>query len=206
MKITEIFGITIQGEGILSGIPAVFIRLAGCNSNVCSFCDTEFSCNSESSVEDIIYEVKKYGSPDNFIVVITGGEPLLQLEELHQLIIRLSELEYFIQIETNGSLPLKITSPNLVVCCSPKVKPKDIMLEYCHCVKFLYPYLKGINPESFKDHYFITNSKIVRFLQPIDTQNGIENNNNEELAIQEVKRLGIRWKLGLQIHKIIGEK
>ena len=59
--VQEIFP-TLQGEGPLAGVPAVFLRLGGCNL-ACSFCDTEFESFKEWKLEDIIAEVKKLSLP-----------------------------------------------------------------------------------------------------------------------------------------------
>lgn len=106
MKIVELFS-SIEGEGIRAGYLCTFIRKFGCNLN-CSYCDSRYACEgneyTEMSVEEIIAKVKEYGNP---FVTITGGEPLCgdkqYLMELQQLIEELVNLEYFINIETNGS-------------------------------------------------------------------------------------------------------
>ena len=74
MKINEIF-YSLQGEGHYTGTPAVFIRFAGCNLK-CSFCDTDFTSFTEMIEDDIVREIGQY--PTNHIV-ITGGEPTLQI-------------------------------------------------------------------------------------------------------------------------------
>lgn len=100
LKINEIF-LSIQGEGISTGYPTVFVRLTGCNLN-CSYCDTTYS-HSEGeymSVEAIMNIISGFRFKR---VCLTGGEPLLQ-EELSEL---LKELEdYEVSIETNGSVDL----------------------------------------------------------------------------------------------------
>ena len=101
MKVAEIFH-SIEGEGIEIGRPEVFIRLAGCNLR-CDWCDTKYALENgmEMSVSDIIDEVSKYPCKS---VSITGGEPILQRKELLKLTRKLKESDYWIQINTNGTV------------------------------------------------------------------------------------------------------
>jgi len=101
VKISEIF-YSIEGEGIEIGRSEVFIRLAECNLR-CSWCDTKYALENgkDMSVNEVINEVAKYSCRS---VSITGGEPLLQKEELLNLIQRLEKMDYWIQINTNGTI------------------------------------------------------------------------------------------------------
>jgi len=101
VKVTEIFH-SIEGEGVEIGRPEVFIRLTGCNLR-CDWCDTKYALENgmEMSVSDIINEVSKYPCKS---VSITGGEPLLQRKELLKLVKKLKESDYWIQINTNGTV------------------------------------------------------------------------------------------------------
>ena len=106
LPIVEIFK-SIEGEGSRSGRICTFIRLAGCNLR-CSYCDTQYSFNvndaKKMTVEDIIAEVQAL---DCYTITITGGEPLLYREVNEDLVPRLLDLGYRINIETNGSLLIK---------------------------------------------------------------------------------------------------
>ena len=101
MKISEIFK-SIEGEGIAIGKLEVFVRLAGCNLN-CSWCDTKYALENgkKKPIEEIIKEVQKYCLKN---VSITGGEPLLQKSELLELVTNLKTLDYWIQLNTNGTI------------------------------------------------------------------------------------------------------
>ena len=101
MKISEIF-YSIEGEGIEIGRPEIFIRLTGCNLR-CIWCDTKYALENgkEMSIEEILQEVGKYPCKS---VSITGGEPLLQKRELLELVRQLKALDYWIQINTNGTI------------------------------------------------------------------------------------------------------
>lgn len=96
----EIF-YSLQGEGARVGTPAVFLRLAGCNLS-CTWCDTKHSWGAgmELSAEAVAQRLQAYSCRH---LVITGGEPLLQQEELEQLL-ELLPADYVIEIETNGSV------------------------------------------------------------------------------------------------------
>jgi len=99
LKVSEIF-YSIQGESTTMGLPAVFVRLAGCNLN-CTYCDTKYarSGGTEFSIEEILVQVKSFNCNR---VTITGGEPLLQ-EGSAALAQRLIDSGYDVQVETNGS-------------------------------------------------------------------------------------------------------
>ncbi|SCZ01204.1 radical SAM protein [Alkaliphilus peptidifermentans] len=100
LKINEIF-LSIQGEGISTGYPTIFVRLTGCNLS-CSYCDTVYSHHEGSlmSVEEVVSQIKTYGYKR---VCLTGGEPLLQ-DEVRVLLSRLEDYE--VNIETNGSIDI----------------------------------------------------------------------------------------------------
>ena len=102
MQVIEKF-VSINGEGLRQGELAIFIRFANCNLR-CSYCDTKYSFDNpiykEESVDEIIDYVNKQNIKN---ITITGGEPILQ-EDIKELLIKLSEKNYNIEIETNGSI------------------------------------------------------------------------------------------------------
>lgn len=99
MKINEIF-YSLQGEGILIGIPTIFIRTTGCNLR-CKWCDTKYAYEegNEMSVEEIVTRVRDFRAS---YVCVTGGEPLFQ-KDITKLIQKLSDEGYQVSLETNGS-------------------------------------------------------------------------------------------------------
>ena len=101
MRINEIF-YSLQGEGRFTGSPAVFVRFSGCNRR-CPFCDTDHLDGDEMSAQEIVDAVSKYPCD---IVVITGGEPALQLTS--ELVDMLHGIGRRVHVETNGSLPLPV--------------------------------------------------------------------------------------------------
>lgn len=112
---------TLQGEGPSTGMPAVFIRLAGCNLQ-CPLCDTDYT--SERRHQDAAQIVKAVegcrSSPTTRLVVITGGEPFRQT--LWPLVAALSAAGFIIEIETNGTFSQPNISTAATIICSPKAK------------------------------------------------------------------------------------
>ena len=101
MKVSEIF-YAIEGEGIEIGRPEVFVRLSGCNLG-CEWCDTKyaFEDGKEMTINEIFDVISSYHCKN---VSITGGEPLLQRDELIELVKNLKKSNYWIQLNTNGTL------------------------------------------------------------------------------------------------------
>ncbi len=100
MKINEIF-YSIQGEGIFMGLPMAFVRSAGCNLR-CRWCDTKYAYETgdEITIEMILARIKEYPTKN---VCLTGGEPLVQ-NESGELIRKLLDQNYYVFLETNGSI------------------------------------------------------------------------------------------------------
>lgn len=178
-KVNEIF-YSLQGEGFHTGTPSVFLRMSGCNRK-CGFCDTDHSAFSLMKADDIVREISKYPSRR---IVITGGEPLLQLD--NQLIDAIRSAGFYIAIETNGSLPV----PEGVdwVTCSPKETPWHI--DRIDELKIVYQQqdvekIAGLLPQAA--HYF---------LQPLSCSNTSE-------TIRYILSHP-RWRLSLQTHKLTG--
>ncbi len=103
LKINEIF-YSIQGESSHTGLPCIFIRLTYCNLR-CSYCDTDYAFynGTDMKISEIISEIDKYPTD---LVMITGGEPLLQ-ENCIYLMQKLLNKSYSVMLETSGSLKLK---------------------------------------------------------------------------------------------------
>jgi 7-carboxy-7-deazaguanine synthase len=106
MQIIEIYK-SLQGESSYTGLPCVFVRLAGCNLR-CVWCDSEytFKGGQRMSLEEIEAEVHRL-SPNGGLVEITGGEPLLQEREAVDLMGRLLAVGYTVLLETSGERPLE---------------------------------------------------------------------------------------------------
>ena len=188
MRVNEIF-YSLQGEGYHAGRAAVFVRFSGCNLR-CPFCDTEHQTFTEMSEEEIVREVLKYRCD---FVVITGGEPTLQLTE--EFVTKLHENNLFVAIETNGTR--KVPCNVDWVTISPKgsyVSNGDIMLTSAQEIKVVmddeHPFVEPNIPCA---HYYI---------QPCDTGNEERNREIINRCINYIKE-NQKWKLSLQTQKIL---
>jgi len=167
MKVSEIF-YSIQGEGKRSGVPSFFIRTNNCNLR-CMFtstnlCDTPYTSWTpddkknigEMSVEQIITEYKKHNVRD---VVITGGEPTIQAEELSLLCKELKTLNAYITLETNGTIFDDFVEYIDLLSISPKLSsstPFDTKYEKMHSANRINPdVLKEFNKLNLEGKYDI---------------------------------------------------
>lgn len=187
MRVNEFF-VSLQGEGHFTGTPAFFLRLSGCNLQ-CPFCDTNHQAYKEMSEEEIVEEASRE-KPRH--IVITGGEPALQLTK--PLVDKLHEAGFFIQVETNGTLPLP---PGIDwVTCSPKGNP---VLESVDELKVLY---KGeVTDLSIADRIHAKEY----CLQPLDTGKEMQNRIILRDTIAYIMEHP-QWSLSLQTHKMLGIK
>ncbi len=204
--VKEIF-YSLQGEGRHAGRPAVFCRFAGCNlwsgrerdraTAACAFCDTDFvgvdgdgggRFEDARSLATAIGQMWGGGGEGRF-VVLTGGEPLLQVGD--ELVSALHDLGFEIALETNGSLP----APSGIdwITVSPKGAIPLAQAEGDE-LKLVFPQA-GLDPASFEtlafDHFL---------LQPLD---GPDRQSNTAAAVAYCLRRP-RWRLSLQTHKFLG--
>ncbi|MDE7125470.1 MAG: 7-carboxy-7-deazaguanine synthase QueE [Muribaculaceae bacterium] len=178
-RVNEIF-YSLQGEGFYVGTPAVFLRFSGCN-RACKFCDTNHSAYTEMMIPEILSALTAYPARH---VVVTGGEPAMQLDEA--LVEALHSAGFYVQIETNGSKPV----PDGVdwVTCSPKTPPYAI--DRIDELKVVLT--DDTDPDAVADsvpaamHYFI---------QPCSGRNIKE-------CVDYVLAHPV-WRLSLQTHKLI---
>lgn len=126
IKVSEIFT-SFQGEGPYIGTPATFLRLYGCNLN-CQWCDTDISTYEMLSVDDVAEILITQMEFNNInLLVITGGEPTLQMEEIKRLIKELPD-DIKIQLETNGSIFEYL--PEIEYVISPKEDKEKVFENY----------------------------------------------------------------------------
>jgi 7-carboxy-7-deazaguanine synthase len=199
---------TLQGEGGQAGRAAVFCRFAGCNlwsgreqdraKAVCQFCDTDFIGSdgpgggkfvSAAVLASAVAAAWPHAGGGKPLVVCTGGEPLLQLDETAVAAFHAAGFE--VAVETNGT---QIAPPGLDwICVSPKAGA-ELVLQAGSELKLVFPQ-PGAMPEQFQslpfDHYF---------LQPMD---GLERQRNTRAAIAYCLAHP-QWRLSLQTHKITG--
>lgn len=194
MKVNEIF-YSLQGEGLYTGTPAVFLRLSGCNMR-CWFCDTDHEQGQEMTPEAILQALQQYPSRH---IVITGGEPLMQLTP--QLTTLLHQAGYFIQIETNGTLPIPEGVSIDWVTCSPKGNTRGnattpIRLQHIDELKVVY---EGANQDMAP--YESIPAREYR-LQPCDVKNPVRNQQILHDTLQYLLAHP-KWHLSLQTHKLL---
>lgn len=193
MIINEIF-YSLQGEGYYSGTPAVFVRFSGCNLQ-CPFCDTQHDAGTAMAEEAIVDEVAKYPAR---LVVVTGGEPSLQLTA--SLVDKLHEAGKYVAVETNGTHPL----PGNVdwITLSPKsffVDGADVVLTRADEIKVVYD---GLHDPERQISTLHSPLPTLHFLQPCDTGDARRNARLTAAAVEYVKQHP-QWRLSLQIHKIL---
>mgnify|MGYP000216867138 FL=1 len=205
-SVKEIF-YTLQGEGTQAGRAAVFCRFAGCNlwsgreedraSAICTFCDTDFvgtdgtfggKFQSAEALAQAIAQHWPKGQANRF-VVLTGGEPLLQVDAA--LTAALHTLDFEIAVETNGT----VAPPAGIdwLCVSPKAGSQTVVT-HGQELKLVYPQA-GLEPAQFEaldfEHFC---------LQPMD---GPLARQNTQAAVAYCQAHP-RWKLSVQTHKWIG--
>ncbi|MCH9809443.1 MAG: 7-carboxy-7-deazaguanine synthase [Alphaproteobacteria bacterium] len=205
-QVKEIFP-TLQGEGAQAGRRAVFCRFAGCNlwsgresdreSAVCRFCDTDFvGTDGEGggafrSAGELAGAIAAKWGPEreDRFVVLTGGEPMLQVDA--RLIDALHGERFEIAIETNGTLAV----PRAIdwICVSPKAGA-ELVQRSGDELKLVYPQ-SGLLPADVEDLDFA-----IRYVQPMDGDDVVANTR----AAVAFCRENAGWRLSLQTHKLIG--
>jgi 7-carboxy-7-deazaguanine synthase len=199
--------LTLQGEGVQAGSRAVFLRFAGCNlwsgreadraTAQCGFCDTDFvgtdgegggKFASAGELADAVARLWGEGR-DKRLVVITGGEPMLQLDP--PLIAALHERGFRVAVETNGTL--HATDGIDWICVSPKAGTQVVQRSGDE-LKLVWPQ-DGIDPADMEgwafDHFLV---------QPMDCE-------RREEAVEAAIALAMerpQWRLTLQAHKLVG--
>lgn len=202
---------SLQGEGFFSGRPAIFCRLSNCNlwtgreedrsKAICQFCDTDFIGtdgqnggrfkNAKALCQHLLTLWPSDSSEPPFIV-LTGGEPLLQVDQA--LVDEMHAFTFEIAIETNGTK----TPPTGIdwICMSPKANSEIIMTQGDE-LKLVYPQ-PDLMPEAVLnmafDHFY---------LQPMDDANPAVQQQNLKAAI-DYCLTHPKWKLSLQTHKLLG--
>lgn len=193
-KINEIF-YSIQGEGLNTGTPAVFIRFSGCNLK-CPFCDTEHNDGKLLTWGEIREQIM-HCTPEILppLVVLTGGEPTLTVDD--ELCEKLAELFSVVAMESNGTHRPPVNVSFLTI--SPKsdfVLNAETVVDSCNELKIVFdgkhcpePWVNKIKAKTY-------------FLQPCDKGNYKENEKILRACIRYIKEHP-HWRLSLQTQKII---
>lgn len=204
--VKEMF-LTLQGEGVQAGRRAVFVRFAGCNlwsgreqdraRAICRFCDTDFvgvdglgggRFADAQALADAAVQMWSGGEEARF-VVLTGGEPMLQVDDA--LIDALHAAGFFIAIESNGTIPVH---PGIDwVCISPKAGSETVQRRGNE--------LKLVWPQPGSDVAAMEGWDFAHHLiQPLDDAHAAA---NQEAAMALVMERP-HWRLSLQTHKLLG--
>ncbi|RUP35654.1 MAG: 7-carboxy-7-deazaguanine synthase [Curvibacter sp.] len=203
--VKEVF-YTLQGEGLRAGRPAVFCRFAGCNlwsgreadraTAVCRFCDTDFVGTdgtlggkfADAQALAALIAAQWPAGQGHRYVVLTGGEPLLQVDEALTQALHAQGFE--VAVETNGSLP----APAGIdwICVSPKAGA-PLVQRSGHELKLVYPQA-GLDPAELQhldfEHFL---------LQPMDNPEQLANTR----ACIAYCQAQPRWRLSVQTHKVL---
>lgn len=207
-SIKEIY-YTLQGEGAHTGAAAVFCRFTGCNlwtgreadraEAKCYFCDTDFvgtdgERGGKYSADEVVRQLlEAWPNPEssNMMVVFTGGEPLLQLDE--ELIKKVKAAGFYIAVETNGTIKAPSGIDWLTV--SPKPNSKCIQTTGQE-LKLVFPHeIKPAEVESWDFERF--------FLMPLEEADTDKTASNTNAALDYCLE-NPQWRLTLQTHKILG--
>jgi 7-carboxy-7-deazaguanine synthase len=205
---------TVQGEGHHTGTPAIFIRFAGCNmwsgreedrardarrnlAQCPNWCDTDFVGGTKMSARDIgTWLEAEHVTP---LIVLTGGEPMLQVDDELIQVIHDAAPESRIAIETNGTVKPMFWYENRKGCpswfwvtMSPKRAREETVLPWAHELKLVWPAYEPHRWTDFDAEHF--------YIQPQADREVRDEHNEHEAAL--VVADGFRWKLSLQGHKI----
>ena len=219
-RINNIF-YSLQGEGRNTGRAAAFVRFAGCNLR-CPFCDTEFDSYREMTADEILQEIAQlssfYSPLSSCFIVLTGGEPTLQVDE--HFVDLLHQEGYEVAMESNGTRPAPRNLDWLTV--SPKMvdggrsmvdggswmvdgegkAPDEIKIVFEENTAEMLsspasPLSSLLSPLSSLP------SPPLLYLQPCDTGDSARNAFILQLCISYIKQHP-QWRLSLQTHKLIG--
>ena len=227
VEISEIF-YSIQGEGRDIGRPSVFVRFIGCNLN-CNFCDSKYALKSNNSnnmtskqIFDTIKNFYTNSNKKNVNIIFTGGEPMLYQKSIAE-IIDLLENDYFIenfniQIETNGTIPLK--DERLRLCdfnISPKLSNsgndlflsinKKVIFEFKHMVYSTFKFVVTDESNFIETKKFISNNQIDKSKVYIMPEGKTEKELNDKTLwiIEKCKKYGYNYTPRIHIN-IYGDK
>lgn len=196
-RVNEIF-YSVQGEGLRTGTPNVFVRFSGCNmdcheghenENADFNCDTEFVSGRWMTTGQILDYASEL-CPSRVVpaVIFTGGEPLLQLDA--ELVQEFKSAGAFVAIETNGTLKCELAID--WITCSPKIAEHCMKLTFADEIKYVRHHGQGIpKPNATANHYLISpafdgpnmNARSVAWCNKLVLENP-------------------KWRLSLQTHKL----
>jgi organic radical activating enzyme len=192
--INEIF-YSLQGEGWYTGTPNIFVRFSGCNLRCTQEqdgfdCDTEFVSGVAMTAQEIAGRIQSLQPSHAVPLVLTGGEPALQLDR--RLLDVLQEAGWNVAIETNGTIALENLGLDWI-SCSPKSAEHTLKLREAHELRYVRNVGQGIpKPVIQADH---------KFISPAFEASGTVNPKTMEWCVNLVKE-NPGWRLSTQLHKI----
>ena len=192
LKVNEIF-YSIQGEGPHTGMPAVFVRLAGCSMG-CAFCDTQyaFAQGENLTVPQILEKMNQYPCRNT---VLTGGEPTEQ--NFIPLVQALKQQNWTVHLESNGAQDVDVSDIDFVVI-SPKKYVSQAMLKKAHAIKIVVGAQTDL--EDLKNYFQYANAHTAVCLQP---ESNLQE--NIDLCVKIIKQNPF-LRLSLQTHKMANIK
>ncbi len=212
LKVVDMF-YTLQGEGPYSGMTSVFVRLADCNLR-CTMCDTDFTTGARVvEVEELVQQVRTLAGTKTRLVVITGGEPLLQ--NIVPFCRQLAKYNFRVQIETAGTVWVPgLEGCDVAIVCSPKTGKVRVELQN-RCINFKYvvgagdevsatgaivaSYQLGSKPMTLAQP---ARKDATIWIQPRDDQDPEKNAANTVFARDLCLKYG--YRMCVQLHKIVG--
>ena len=222
MNISEIF-YSVQGEGVYTGVPMVFVRFQGCSLG-CVWCDSKYTWGKESthalgemSLTQVLTKVRKLSRPKTKWVCITGGEPLEHMQDFIPLVIALGEEDYRIEVETSGLITLPSWDTRVwfhvnswipdLKCPGSQTNKQPILEDLLRLrkedqLKCVVTGSRDLNFVKETLMYYPTEAQVL--ISPVFNGRGLD----KELAKMCVEWcLKEGWRLSLQTHKFIwGDK
>lgn len=217
---------TIQGEGPDAGRPAVFVRLAHCNLR-CHFCDTEFETGEKMLVSEVLTRVRKaVFEPGRLgtakLVVITGGEPLLQ--NIVPLVRELNYVGMEVAVETAGTVyvdgldrvfdAVRDLFGNIIVCSPKTPKLNEKLVPLIGAYKYVLRAgeadpedgLPSMSTQTVNQYAKLFRpphgSQVPIFVQPCDEGDEVLNKRNLDCVAQQCMKYG--YRMSVQLHKVAG--
>jgi len=199
--VKEIFGPTIQGEGAHAGTPCVFLRFATCNL-ACTWCDTDFAPEGAEklSAQEIAQRLDDIDVTKTRLVIVTGGEPTLQWDQ--ELRDATNQKGFRVHMESNGTRKLAATVDWLTVSPKPRFHEGRFSLvpelgrAVDECKVVVDETIEVRQLDELADRYRCQHL----FLQPCDDERGRASLDQSLALLRERPR----WRLSLQLHKLVG--
>ena len=199
-RVNNIF-YSLQGEGRNTGRAAVFVRFAGCNLR-CPFCDTEFDTYTEMTAEEIIAKAASLHPSSSTLpsfIVLTGGEPTLQVDEAF--VDLLHNAGYEVAMESNGTRPAPQNLDWLTVSPKARGERQEVRGERMPDeLKIVFD--EHTDPNEFLSSLSSSHTPLL-YLQPCDTGDAQRNEAITQACVDYIKQHP-QWRLSLQTHKLIG--